>query len=323
MARPYGKTFASQGITTGAKTPGTSNSSSPVLMIPPDLIVKYSGDDSVPVFGFPSSLVQGVIGSNGEILLPMTVELKAFQQITNGQLAPNTANLFNNDFTQNQMKLRLTIQQQLAKAAQQVQTNIPSNTTSSQTDINNQFQELSGFGTGVSQTILSNPQKNNDLSINRQDLARKVNAMNQLPPLAFLINPTTFSQSLNKKTEEFFTRAGWNQEFWGEELDTFTLEGQIGGTFTDKFGLSRFFRRDSSSYQNLMQLYLYYKNNGRVFEDLDPRRIAVVANVVITYDSVKFIGMFDSFEITETADQPFNLKYDFTFTARQTLLPSF
>lgn len=340
MGLSYGKTFLSQGITSGVATPGTANSSSPVLLIPPDLTPIYTGDDKVLTKGFQSALVQGIIGSNRNVFLPMTVQLQALVSITNGKFSTSdTAQVINNAATNTEIQNRKTIQQNLAALAQPSQNNQQNNSlrrkshvlhnasapttgtaSTTQSQITSNYATYSGLGIGTNQRFIM--QNTSDLSINANDLALKINAMNKLPSLVFLVNPETFSRSLTKKTEEFFTRSGWSQEFWGEELDTFTLDGQIGGTYTDKFGLTRFFRRDSSSYQNLMQLYLYYKNNGRIFEDLDPRRIAIVGNVIITYDLVVYIGVFESFEITETADAPFNLKYNMTFTVRQTLLPN-
>src|SRR5579863_1959248 len=126
----YGPTFFSQGISTGAATPGVANSSSSALLLPPDLTAIYTGDNAVPVNGFPSALVQGIFASNQNIYLPMTVSLRALVSITNGVFnTANTAQVYNNSATNTEIQLRQKVQQTLASLATQVNSNGQNNQT--------------------------------------------------------------------------------------------------------------------------------------------------------------------------------------------------
>ena len=94
-------------------------------------------------------------------------------------------------------------------------------------------------------------------------------------------------------------------------------------------GLSRMTRNYSASYQNLLSLYLIYRNNGGIWTkdytsqgvvqgDIFTYRtnLAVVGSVYIYYDNIMYVGSFDNFSISESDDSPFSLEYNFSFTVR-------
>ncbi len=66
-----------------------------------------------------------------------------------------------------------------------------------------------------------------------------------------------------------------------------------------------------------MQIYLMYRNNGYIYEVLDPRGIGLVGRVQITFDTEMWIGHFDSFRMVESADNPYTMEYGFEFTVRE------
>lgn len=163
--------------------------------------------------------------------------------------------------------------------------------------------------------------------------------MKATPPLQMLINPTSFSIAHSK----LITDTGWGRngpnpliEQWGDNQDVITAQGRIAGFYSEAVnnnylaggpGLNRATRAFSVSYQNLMSLYLLYRNNGTIWlEDFadppghttKPNNLALVGSVYLSYDGVMYIGSFNSFEITEEAESPFTLSYTFEFTVRQT-----
>lgn len=139
----------------------------------------------------------------------------------------------------------------------------------------------------------------------------------QTEPLVFYINPSDLTRQYARRVSEQFGGGMHIIEHWGEEQDRLTANGKIGGTYTSSNGLTRFFRRNTASFQQLMHLYLIYRNNGYIYEVLDTRRISLVGAVQITYDTEVWIGSFDSFSMTENADNPYTMEYSFEFTARE------
>ena len=141
--------------------------------------------------------------------------------------------------------------------------------------------------------------------------------MDFVPALIFYINPTDLTRSKQKRSNSQFAGMGHVTEHWGNDQDKLSANGKIGATYTNKTGLTRYFRRNSASFQQLMHLYLIYRNNGYIYEIGDPRRISLVGRVQITYDTETWIGHFDSFSMTENADNPYTMEYSFEFTARE------
>lgn len=156
-----------------------------------------------------------------------------------------------------------------------------------------------------------------ELTEKAEDFQLVIETIKNAPPLIFYINPNDLSRTFQRRYTEQFGGNGHIIEHWGEEQDKLTASGKIGATYTTKTGLARYFRRNSASYQQLMQLYLLYRNNGYIYEVADLRRISLVGRVQITYDTETWIGHFDSFSMNENAESPFTMEYSFEFTARE------
>jgi len=144
-----------------------------------------------------------------------------------------------------------------------------------------------------------------------------------IPPLVLLVNPSDMTVTARKAVEPRLAKGGWVVEHWGEELDTLSVSGRtgafvVGNLFESRSGLTRIYARNSAAYQNLMALYLIYKNNGYNYEThYDRRRINSVGTVNITYDWTTYKGSFRSFSITEDANSPFQFSYNFEFVVRE------
>lgn len=147
-----------------------------------------------------------------------------------------------------------------------------------------------------------------------------------IPPLVLLVNPSDFDVSAKKAVSETYAKRGWIVEHWGEELDSITVTGRTGGFyvgnffFEEKTGLTRLNAINSAAYQNIMALYLIYKNNGYNHEkQFDRRRINSVGHVTMYYDYTTYRGSFRNFRLTEDAEKPFQFSYSFEFVPRETL----
>jgi hypothetical protein len=86
-------------------------------------------------------------------------------------------------------------------------------------------------------------------------------------------------------------------------------------------GITNVNRVFSLSYQNLMSLSAFYRNNGWIYtgETYDASNVGVptlACSIFIYYDGHIYIGSFDSFKIEEGVEAPFTMNYSFEFTAR-------
>lgn len=148
----------------------------------------------------------------------------------------------------------------------------------------------------------------------------QVEAMRNLPPLIMYINPSQFSIAYNHVISDGNrSRTGFIIEHWGLQQPVITASGQIGGTYVHnrnggRGGLTRYFQKDSASYQYFMNLFRIYKNNAYIYNTHD--LISMMGSVKIFYDDAIYTGSFDSLSISETEDKPFDLSYNFQFTVR-------
>jgi hypothetical protein len=154
--------------------------------------------------------------------------------------------------------------------------------------------------------------------------------MAQTPPLRLLVNPQSFRTS----AEKIISDGNWGRngpiiEHWGETQDKIEGSGKIAAFYSMDVndangpGLSRTARQFSVSYQNLLALWLIYKNNGGIWfpDPIVPtgsraKNLSVVGSVYVYYDEILYIGSFDSFTLTESEMTPFTLEYSFSFTVR-------
>lgn len=150
-----------------------------------------------------------------------------------------------------------------------------------------------------------------------QNYLLTIQALEFLPALVLYINPNDFTRNHQRKVNSQFAGQGHITEHWGEEQKSLSASGRIGAAYTDKTGLTRYFRRNAASYQQLMHLYTMYRNNGYLYETVDINRIGLVGRVQLSYDSDIWVGHFDSFSMSEAADNPHTMEYSFEFTARE------
>jgi hypothetical protein len=166
--------------------------------------------------------------------------------------------------------------------------------------------------------------------------------------LTLLINPSSMSSNYSKTVNENFTSRKIVVEDWGENQLVLNFNGSIGGYYVlnptvGSSGLNRYDRSRSSSFTNLMDLLMLFRNNGMLFQQTIKRptvnsrklinnisynrqnknvkiineniqnRIFEKGEVYILFDGIMYLGSFEEFDIEEDAEKPFNLNYNFTF----------
>jgi len=160
-----------------------------------------------------------------------------------------------------------------------------------------------------------------------QDLQLQINRMIQTPGLAMLINPQEFSRSYEHTIDTPKARRGHIVHMWLEKPMSISCKGQSAAQYAmaadNTGGITHQRRIYSLSYENIMSLVMLYRNNGYVYtsatgnSDQSNSGIPVLAaGIYIYYDGHIYIGSFDDFSITDDAEKPFNLSYDFKFTVR-------
>jgi hypothetical protein len=165
-------------------------------------------------------------------------------------------------------------------------------------------------------------------------ITQQVNQMVNTPPLRLLVNPRSFKNSLEKITSDgSWGRNGPIIEHWGEQMDKIEASGKIAafyaldsnppGLLTDNDpGLTRMVRNSSTAYQNLLSLYLIYRNNAGIWTQdfINPAstktNLSIVGSIFIFYDNILYVGSFDNFTISESDEAPYSLEYSFSFTVR-------
>lgn len=154
-----------------------------------------------------------------------------------------------------------------------------------------------------------------------------------MAPLTLLINPESFQlqyQKIQQYNER--TRTGIVFQTYGEEQPKMTFSGRIGAfyagqgqydpvaqTTTVPTGVQFASKRDSASFQQLMSLLAFYKNNGYIFDILGQSYAhPLIGVVVIDYDQFTYVGNFNSFNWGyEEAQHGGGIAFDLDFTVVQ------
>lgn len=150
-------------------------------------------------------------------------------------------------------------------------------------------------------------------------------AANQDAEFQFLVNPRTVAISKQTVDTQAVTRGGWQFGVWGEDVSSIRISGQTAGSYF-ALGLTDEFQFYSQSYRNLMQLLQVFENNGYWFEgeeynegplaaDYLRRRIRMHQDLELWVGNFIWSGMFESMNITQNAENPFQLEFELTFIA--------
>jgi hypothetical protein len=160
-------------------------------------------------------------------------------------------------------------------------------------------------------------------------IQKALEAMQNAPPLRLMVNPQSFSV----KGEKIVSDSGWARngativEHWGNNQEKISASGKVAGFYAIDIlngvgpGLTRMARNFSQSWQNFQSLQLFYSNNAGL-HTLDATSISqevnltMVGSIYIYYDSILYIGAFESFTISENDASPHTVDYSFEFTVR-------
>lgn len=133
--------------------------------------------------------------------------------------------------------------------------------------------------------------------------------------LRMLIPPEEFKIEYKHSVPSDKVRAGWKFHKWGMELDTIEASGSTAAFMHSTQGLTVRDADATLAYREMTHLLQMYRNNG---VSLEPNSgvIDTIGEIVLGYDGKLYRGSFNSLNIAESADTPYQFKYDFTFTVR-------
>lgn len=155
-------------------------------------------------------------------------------------------------------------------------------------------------------------------------LTRQV-APTQDAEFRFLINPRSVAISKQTVDTQAFTRGGWQFGVWGEDITQIRMSGTTAGSYF-ALGLTDEHQYYAQSYRNLLQLQQVFENNGYWFEgeeynegpmaaDYLRRRIRMHQDLELWVGNFMWSGMFESMNISQNADNPFQIEFELTFLA--------
>ena len=166
------------------------------------------------------------------------------------------------------------------------------------------------------------------------DVALQLDAILKTPALTLLVNPLSLSISYEKIQQYTnHTRMGYIYEAWGEQQPKLSISGQTGAFIAgagasdeehtrtkSPSGVQFACKRDSAAYQNLMNLFTMYKNNGYIFDSVFGSKSPLfVGALSIEYDGWVYIGHMENFNygFDQKETQNGRVQFDFEFTVSQ------
>lgn len=136
-----------------------------------------------------------------------------------------------------------------------------------------------------------------------------------LPALYFHINPNNFNIAYAKKIHRYQTFNSYVEEYWGDELDTVTCQGSTGAFISEELGLDSVGRLNTKAYLKFQDILDVYRNNGCIYNNKG--RVLQKGKIIMFFDPGTYLGYFENFNYSESADSPFRFTFDFTFKVQK------
>jgi hypothetical protein len=148
------------------------------------------------------------------------------------------------------------------------------------------------------------------------DIAWQLSVSLNTPPLVMLINPSSLTINYTK-VQQFSDRSRYGYIFqaWGEEQVKLSITAKCGGFVSGQRGYQFSSKRDSAAWQNWMNMYHFYRNNGYIYDTIG-RSFAnhFVGALSIRYDNWIYYGHMESFtyaydENTQQGGMEFSIEF--------------
>lgn len=154
------------------------------------------------------------------------------------------------------------------------------------------------------------------------DIARQLKAALKAPPLALLINPEEMTINYDK-LQQFTdrTRFGYIFNSHGEDQPKLRITARCGAFYSGGRGVSHMSRLDSVAWQNLANVFTFYKNNGYIYDTLGKSNAHhFVGCLSIRFDQWVYYGSMESFSwVFDENNQQGGITFDMEFTVSSML----
>jgi hypothetical protein len=159
-----------------------------------------------------------------------------------------------------------------------------------------------------------------------QFIEQQVSYIQSIPPLAMVVGPSDFTRSYSPTVDVPKARSGNIVHMWMEKPISIKASGSTAVQYAfdsqGNGGVTHQNRIYSLSYKNMMSLVRIYRNNGYIYAGSGAfgqgnDGIPLFAmSTYIYHDGRIYIGSFDDFTVTDSADNPHNMEYSFSFSVR-------
>lgn len=145
-----------------------------------------------------------------------------------------------------------------------------------------------------------------------------------LPPglrMVLHVNPSTMNIKSTRKVERIQTKGGFVEQHWGDDTNGIDFTAATGGFMRLYTGLSNVTspqmtggtRRETLAYDSYLDALALFHSNGSVFDSNG--QVALQGIIKVIFDGGVYMGWFNSFSVSETAESP----YMFELTADMTI----
>lgn len=137
------------------------------------------------------------------------------------------------------------------------------------------------------------------------------------------VNPSSMSISYSKVIDRQQTIGGFVEAHFGDGAQTISFDMATGGfvrvytgvTGTSGRGASTGYRRQTLAYDSYLNILKLYQNNGAI---VDTKGNIVYHGICqIYFDGFYYLGTFNSFSVTDAAEQPYQFQLNAEFTVHQ------
>jgi hypothetical protein len=135
--------------------------------------------------------------------------------------------------------------------------------------------------------------------------------------LVLHVNPRSLSIQETRKIDRMQTRGGYVEQHWGTDLTQISAEGTTGAFINLRHGLSSLHRRDTIAHSRMRDLLDLYHHNGSLYGPSGS--ILFKGQVQIVFDRGVYNGGFRSFDVSESAESPFQFTLSWTFKVESTV----
>lgn len=141
----------------------------------------------------------------------------------------------------------------------------------------------------------------------------------QYPTLKFRANPTTLDRPFKKVNNIEPSLSGLIEYHGGDDVDILTISGATATFYNSYYGLTNIseVRKATDAYQFIETLIALFLNNGFQYDSRG--RVYAELFVYLSYDNNIYKGHFESLSVRDSVDKPYQLEYDFTFVAEETI----